>query len=149
LIVQPRFNNRLENSSSVGIHSMGSKPRFDIGGSAIGDAQRRIRPSRLASMKANWAAGKASVAGKCIINCGGDSGGRKGQFRYSPPYLHEPRRPTCLTIFRFPTIVQWFLSLNLWSRRSIGARSWAWLLTCIAPVIPRCNTGCLGPSRVR
>ena len=49
-----------------------------MGGSIIGDAQRRIRPSRLASMKANWAAGKESVAGKWMINCGGDSGGHKG-----------------------------------------------------------------------
>ena len=75
--MQPRFSNWVENPSSVGMHRIGSNPRFDIGGSAIGDAQRRIRPSRLASMKANWAAGKESVAGKWIMNYGGDSGGHK------------------------------------------------------------------------
>ena len=78
MIVQPRFNNWAEKSPSVGIHRIGSNPRFDMGGSDIGDAQRRIRPSRLASMKANWAAGKESVAVKWIMNCGGgDSGGHK------------------------------------------------------------------------
>lgn len=84
--MQPRFNNWVENPPNVGIHSIGSKPRLDMGGSAVGDAQRRIRPSRLASMKANWAAGRTSVAGKWIMNCGGGDSGvtRTVQIRAVP-----------------------------------------------------------------
>ena len=72
-------------------------------------------------MKANWAAGKPSVAGKWIMNCGGNSGGHQ-EGSDTRADLHEPRRPACVTIFRFPTVVHWVFSFDLYNRRSMDAR---------------------------
>lgn len=57
------------NSLRVGIDRMGSKPSSEIGGSFKGDAQSRIRPSRRASLKANFAVDSVASSMRCKMNC--------------------------------------------------------------------------------
>jgi hypothetical protein len=71
---QRRFRTSATNASRAGMHSKGSKPSVEIGGSFVGEAQSRMRPRRRGSKKATRMSVLVSVGAvgveKWITNCG-------------------------------------------------------------------------------